>query len=211
MRILAHRGYWLNSEERNSSAALERALVAGFGIETDVRDSDGELVISHDMPKGGEMKAGDFLDLCLNYPGARPLALNIKADGMQSALKMLLDQKNIAESDYFVFDMSFPDGMNYLEAGLTAYTRISEYEPVSPLLSRMKGVWVDAFHADWFSERELRALLRQDKEICIVSPELHRRPHLPLWEKLKTWKLHGLPQVGLCTDLPIQAKDYFGD
>ncbi len=211
MRILAHRGYWLNTKEMNSSVAFERALELGFGIETDLRDANGKLVISHDMPKGGEMMVGDFLDLCIRYPEARPLALNVKADGMQSALKVLLGQRNIAETEYFVFDMSFPDGMNYLAAGLTAYTRFSEYESPPLHLSEMSGVWIDAFHGDWYGEEALRALLRQGKEICIVSSELHRRSHLPLWKNLKTWKLHILPQVKLCTDLPVQAEEFFGD
>jgi hypothetical protein len=211
MRILAHRGYWLSTEEKNTAVAFERALKSGFGIETDLRDADGELVISHDMPKGGEMKVGDFLDLCIRYPEARPLALNVKADGMQSALKALLGQRNISEAEYFVFDMSFPDGMNYLASGLTAYTRFSEYESPPLLLSEMSGVWIDAFHGDWYGEEALRTLLGQGKEICIVSPELHRRPHLPLWKNLKMWRLHILPKVKLCTDFPMQAREFFGD
>ena len=48
--ILAHRGLWFCEEEKNSSNALFKALDLGFGIETDVRDLCGELIISHDPP-----------------------------------------------------------------------------------------------------------------------------------------------------------------
>jgi len=49
--ILAHRGAWTVPKERNSAEALKRALKSGFGIETDLRDLDGTVVISHDPPK----------------------------------------------------------------------------------------------------------------------------------------------------------------
>jgi glycerophosphoryl diester phosphodiesterase len=49
-RILAHRGYWLEPGEKNSLSAFRRAFEGGFGIETDIRDLDGELVVSHDPP-----------------------------------------------------------------------------------------------------------------------------------------------------------------
>ena len=62
MIILAHRGVWQNPVEKNSAAALRRALENGFGVETDIRDLDGQLVISHDPPRAGAMRLADFLD-----------------------------------------------------------------------------------------------------------------------------------------------------
>ncbi len=47
MELLAHRGYWSNGIPGNSPEALKRALECGYGIESDVRDYDGTLVISH--------------------------------------------------------------------------------------------------------------------------------------------------------------------
>jgi len=211
MDILAHRGYWLKPEEKNSVIAFERALKHGFGIETDLRDAGGEIVISHDVPSGGEMNLKDFLGMCVSYPIGRPLALNIKSDGLQHLLKQNLERMGIAESEYFVFDMSFPDALGYITLGLPAYTRISEYEASPLLLSKMNGVWVDAFHSEWYVEQDLSALLKQSKQICIVSPELHRRPHMPLWVNLKKWKMHISHQVGLCTDFPKLARQFFYD
>ena len=81
--ILAHRGYWRDPKNRNALSALRAALEAGFGIETDIRDALGELVISHDPPRSKDaVKFECFLDLVLATKSAGRIALNIKADGL---------------------------------------------------------------------------------------------------------------------------------
>ena len=50
MKILSHRGYWKTAEEKNTATAMHRSFSLGFGTETDVRDYNGKLVISHDIP-----------------------------------------------------------------------------------------------------------------------------------------------------------------
>ena len=49
--VLAHRGIFNCEKEKNSQRALSMALVNGFGIETDIRDLGGRIVISHDPPE----------------------------------------------------------------------------------------------------------------------------------------------------------------
>ncbi len=44
MKVLAHRGHWLTRPDMNSMAAFERAWAGGYGIETDLRDLDGEAL-----------------------------------------------------------------------------------------------------------------------------------------------------------------------
>ena len=61
MQILAHRGRWRSPSEKNSEGAFRAALSAGYGIETDIRDFDGRLVISHDPARADAMD----LDLSL--------------------------------------------------------------------------------------------------------------------------------------------------
>ena len=46
IKILAHRGFWKEETEKNTKIAFERAFNSGFGIETDLRDIKGEIVIS---------------------------------------------------------------------------------------------------------------------------------------------------------------------
>ena len=43
MKLLAHRGHWLERAETNSFHAFERAWSNGYGIETDLRDLDGAV------------------------------------------------------------------------------------------------------------------------------------------------------------------------
>ena len=59
--ILAHRGFWTEPAEKNSREALERAFREGFGIETDIRDRNGALVVSHDPPVGDGLMSFDEL------------------------------------------------------------------------------------------------------------------------------------------------------
>jgi glycerophosphoryl diester phosphodiesterase len=49
LKIISHRGFWITPSEQNTEVAFIRALECGFGIETDIRDVSGDLVISHDM------------------------------------------------------------------------------------------------------------------------------------------------------------------
>lgn len=207
MQISAHRGHWLDAADKNSMAAFERALQGGFGIETDLRDAGGAVVIAHDLPRGGEATLDDFLALCARYPQARPLALNIKADGQQALVQQALQRHGIAGA--FVFDMAVPDALGYLRAGLCTYTRASEYETVPSFLAQADGVWLDGFHGVWWGRAELDGWLAQGKQVSIVSPELHGRPHLALWQQLRDWGVQHDARVSLCTDYPQIAKDYF--
>ena len=119
MIILAHRGLWETPVDKNTRAALRRALAEGFGIETDIRDFDGRLVISHDPPRAEAMHLDDFLDDYVQSGGLGLLALNIKADGLQPALAEALADRRIGPDRYFVFDMAVPDALgstaNYLK------------------------------------------------------------------------------------------------
>jgi hypothetical protein len=207
MKIVAHRGHWTAVPDKNSRAAFERALRGGYGIETDLRDALGGIVISHDMPAGDEMRLDAFLALCAQYPAARPLALNIKSDGLQAQLKAALAAHGIEQA--YVFDMAVPDALGYLAQGVPAYTRCSEYEPVPSFLEQAAGIWLDAFHGEWYAPALIQDWLAQGKQVCIVSPELHRRPHAALWQTLRDAGLHRHPGLGLCTDFPDQAKEFF--
>lgn len=209
MKIVAHRGYWLQDQEKNTPAAFERALAGGFGIETDLRDAGRAVVIAHDMPGGSEMTLDSFLTLCARYPDARPLALNIKADGLQAPVAAALAAHGTTEA--FVFDMAVPDALGYLQRGLTTYTRHSEYETVPSFIERAAGVWLDAFHGEWYQPADIMHWLAQGKQVCIVSPELHRRPHLALWQRLRDAGLQRHDALSLCTDFPQAAKDFFRD
>jgi glycerophosphoryl diester phosphodiesterase len=157
MNIIAHRGYWLTSSEKNTSVAFGRALDHGFGIETDFRDLNGKLVVSHDVPLDDAMKVVEFIDLFKKKPVLAPIALNIKSDGLYSLVKKLISDSGML--NYFVFDMSVPDTRGYLVERIPVFTRMSEYETAPVFLDQSSGVWLDAFESKWYGEEVLQKLL----------------------------------------------------
>ena len=84
MIILAHRGYWKKAVEKNTEKALKKAFEKGYGIESDIRDYDQKLVISHDPANSSNMPAEALFEELLKYDNKLCFALNIKADGLGS-------------------------------------------------------------------------------------------------------------------------------
>lgn len=209
MKILSHRGWWENRAEHNTLAAIERSFRAGFGIETDVRDAGGQLVISHDLPDASAYAVSRLLKMHREFPQLT-LALNVKSDGLQVKLRELLDEYGV--QNYFVFDMSIPDTLGYRKQGFVYYTRQSEYEPEPALYAEAAGVWIDIFENEWPDRATLEGHLTRGKQICLVSPELHRREHLAYWNKIKTITDSLKPNpnaISLCTDFPADADAFF--
>jgi glycerophosphoryl diester phosphodiesterase len=210
LRILSHRGYWKNAEEKNTELAFKRSFALGYGTETDIRDYKGELVISHDMPDGTEIHCDAFLALVaeeFTLQGVPlTLALNIKADGLAPALKKLLDRQPPG-LDSFAFDMSVPDMRNYIEAGVPVFARMSEVEKQPVWLELAAGVWLDSFYGEWYDNSVIESLLANGKRVCLVSPELHKRSRTSLWERIKP--LAKEKALMLCTDFPEDATRFF--
>jgi glycerophosphoryl diester phosphodiesterase len=209
MKILAHRGLWHQPEERNRPESLRSALSKGFGLETDVRDSAGKLVVCHDPVTAEVQFLSELLTDYQSLASEAPLAINIKADGLGSMIQTLLDK--FAVESYFCFDMSIPETLQYRRRGLRFFTRESEYEQCPALYTDAAGVWMDMFHSDWILSDQIHRHLDAHKEVAIVSPELHGRPHLAFWGRLRESNLAGRPGIMLCTDFPESAQHYFND
>lgn len=207
MEILAHRGAWNYPGEKNSAEALLAALELGFGIETDIRDHNGSLVIAHDVPEDPALKFSDFVESYLSLPRKPMLALNIKADGLTDLLSQALTE--VDSKHYFFFDMSIPDTLAYLHNKLPVYVRLSELESESPLLPDAQGIWLDELTGPWLTADTLLSLTRHNKPICIVSPELHGRDHMTHWPMIREVLGNQQGRWLLCTDLPQEAKEYF--
>lgn len=199
---------WRQREEGNSLAALEAALDHGFGFETDIRDRGGEVVISHDSPDGAAPQLAEiFAQYRRREADGLTMALNVKADGLQTAVADLLERFGVR--NYFVFDMSVPDHLRWLALGIRTFTRQSEVEPSPPLYERSSGVWMDCFHGEWMTPTLIAQHLRAGKEVCLVSPELHGRLHEPMWDMMRQSGLHQDERLMLCTDLSDSARSYF--
>jgi hypothetical protein len=204
MKIIAHRGFWKTESEKNTMTALRRAVESGYGFETDFRDCAGEILISHNPPKGDEITADAVFQMYRELRADYPLALNIKADGLQEGMKKLLKKYEI--ENYFMFDMSVCDTVLYVEQGLTIASRSSEFEPYMPFYKDSKVVWVDYFDGRTNILEEVSKYMAEGKIPCIVSPELHKLPYEEMWKMLKE-NVQG--DYFLCTDYPDKAKEYF--
>ena len=210
MGIIAHRGYWKRQEEKNSLPAFKRAFRSGFGVETDVRDYGGELVISHNIADAGSVSCDAFFDLYRSCGNDALLALNVKADGVQGLLKTKLEKYEI--KNYFVFDMSVPEMVVYRHEKINFFTRRSDIENECVLYHDAVGVWNDAFFDDMretvnCAERDLNC----GKWSVIVSPELHGREKSGVWDAIKRKGIYRREGFWLCTDYPDEARQVFGE
>lgn len=232
MKILEHRAGWLDHVSLkpinlpNSLEALSLSLSRLNGIETDIRDQNKRLVISHDLPGENSLMLEDFFSLYNRAESHVMLALNIKCDGISLLLSELIDRYQI--KSYFTFDTSIPETIKYCRAGLNFFLRYSDYEQspkiYAPILySKCSGVIIDQFNyeSSFVIEYDfLASLLDDNKFICIMSPELHLKnaskdSHLAIWSQYK--KLfcllidqgYCIDRVFLCTDYPVRAEIYF--
>jgi glycerophosphoryl diester phosphodiesterase len=202
MQILSHRGIWTKTAEKNTATAFARSFHLGFGTETDLRDIAGQLVIAHDPPETSALAAELLFGIYHGIAVDIPLALNIKADGLQRLLLPLLSQYAI--SHYFVFDMSVPDALGWLKAGAPVFTRHSEIEERPAYYDRAAGIWLDGFYGEWWTNDIVSRHLDAGKRVCVVSPDLHGRDPRPAWDNLAA-AFRCDPRVMLCTDRPQEA------
>lgn len=207
MEIISHRGLWYTAAEKNTTEAFENSFSKKFGTETDIRDYKGELVISHDIADESCISVARFLEIYNSNQCKGSLALNIKADGLQDKLNTLLT--SFAVENYFVFDMSVPDTIQYKNKNITYFSRCSEYEQQISLYETAKGIWLDAFEGIWYDGELIRNFIADGKKVALVSPELHKREPETLWDLLKSENLHTHPDIILCTDLPEAAELFF--
>jgi glycerophosphoryl diester phosphodiesterase len=188
--ILCHRGWWNVPSEQNTLIAFERAFEAGLGVELDIRDSNGKLVVSHDpVSRNTEtLLFAEVLELSDHYKKPT-IAINVKADGLIPMIKAVVDTNNIGSS--FFFDMSTPESVRYLEAGFPLAKRLSEVERS---VEDGSTYWLDSLAGDWWLETPLEKF---SKTKCyLASPELHGRDHKAVWKAV-----HNLDFIqGICTD-----------
>jgi hypothetical protein len=193
--IYCHRGYWTTSAEQNSLKALSDASANGFGIETDLRDSAGKLVITHDAFSSSALDPSE-----INLIDT-PIALNIKCDGLlRKGLEEII--RLVQDPGSFVFDGSIPEMLQYKRAGVKHALRLSEYE--QELSWQTNHIWLDAFQYDWWLEDNTLQRLSENNFVVVVSPELHSREYLNVWDVVAAEISGCNPNVAICTDKPTE-------
>lgn len=165
MDIIAHRGIWNKSADKNSIEAFKLSFNEKFGIETDLRDYQGSIVISHDpvINEKNILFFEDLLKLYKNSKSKNVLALNIKCDGIISEAETMLNKYKI--KNYFFFDMTIPEFINASRKNIKKiFCRNSEYESFEKLLNLTKGVWLDSFNGKHQNLKNLILYLSSKKK-----------------------------------------------
>lgn len=200
-RLIAHRGLWQAHgrvlAEKNSSAAFELAVRAGFGIELDVRDRLGELVISHDPA----LDTAEKFEIAEFYGLAGPLAVNIKSDGLGPVFRSQWGDSS--SLNLFFFDLSTPELVQFQKLGLPTCERLSNKSELPS--EDADWIWVDSFGSNWNFENceEILGTYSYAK-LVFVSPELHGRQFTQSqFEKFVQLFLSS-SRVYLCTDTPVE-------
>ncbi len=205
MQIICHRGIWNTDKEKNSWVALKRAIDMGLGFETDIRDFNGKLYISHDPIKlfSQKLSLRKLFKYCQKHGYKGKMALNIKSDGIIEQCTKLLKQYKL--SNFFFFDMSIPE--LYKNRDNNVYVGVSELSDGIVGIDA-KGCWLDSFfNEDRINRDTLDKLTSKFKDIVIVSSELHRREYSNFWKMLKKSNLND--NYYLCTDKPEEAIKFF--
>ena len=203
-RILAHRGLWSKKSDQNTLGALVKALAEGFGLETDLRDYNSKIVISHDIPQELPLTLTDLLTSIggINISPAQVFGWNIKADGLANELRA-----TALPGESFFFDMSFPQELQFRKVNMPVAKRISEYEKFN-VLDVCDRIWLDAFESDWYlDDLDFLLPLIHKARVTIVSSELHGREMSRAWD---FFKKYADPDNGLsiCTDHPHELLRY---
>ena len=211
MEILSHRGLWKINSEGNTFNSVKESIDNSFGFEVDVRSFNNDLIVCHD-PLMQTDKAFHFREILNYYRKVNSdvtIAINIKEDGLSLLVKSVLENFNIKK--YFVFDMSVPDTISYANSGIKYFTRQSEYEISPSLYDKADGIWLDEFKKHWITDEILISHLDNNKKVCIVSPELHKREFKLEWEQYKKLSLldEKAKNIMLCTDHPFEAEASF--
>jgi len=172
-----------------------------FGVEIDLRDDHktGQLILAHDPFLGGEY----FEDYLKDYQH-NTLILNIKSERIEIDCLKLLEKYNI--SNYFFLDSSFP--MIYLlnkeYKNNNNACRFSEYEHINNYLYNKefyKYLWIDCFSKFPLNKEKYELIKKENKRICIVSPELQKQP-----EKIEIYRNY-IMENNIIPDM-ICCKDY---
>lgn len=132
--IICHRGWWSTPAEQNTLAAFARAFDAGLGVELDVRDFDGKLVVSHDPPVAQKYADHGLLwfDEVLDLLAGRdlPLAVNVKSCG----LAPLFAKVEPKPPRWFFFDVAPGDEESYPRHKLELFVR-EHWDTANPVLT----------------------------------------------------------------------------
>jgi hypothetical protein len=143
---------------------------AADGIEFDIRDTGGDIVVQHDPFLGGQLFT-DFLKFC---PSNKFYIVNVKSEGIERRAIADLEAHGIMQ--FFLLDCSIPMMVRLGKEGERRLAvRFSEYESlatVGVMASFVSWVWVDVFTQLPLTNTIETSIRNHGLKLCLVSPEL---------------------------------------
>ena len=146
-------------------------LEKGFGIEIDIRDEKGNLVLGHDPLNTNYQDLTSFL----KYVNGRSIIANIKSERIEEPFINLL-KKFSPSSNYFFLDSSFSMLVNKGKF-LNFASRFSEYESIQTSISLInknliKWIWIDTFSCFPVNHNNIDIINSLQVRKCLTSPDL---------------------------------------
>jgi len=174
-----------------------KCLPSWYGVEIDLRDYNGRLILQHEPFKDGD----DFEEYLRNYTHGT-MILNIKSERIEPNVRELINEYCITK--YFFLDCSFPMVHQLISEGEdNIAVRFSEYEKLDTIMTlkgKIKWVWIDCFTKLPIDRDNYGLLKHAGFKLCLVSPELQRRAdEIPVYRKYLSEK--GIVFDAICTDL----------
>jgi len=182
--IIEHR---INTIEQLKRVPLNR------GVEIDIRDYKGELMLTHEP-----FDTGNALPEFLKSYQHKFIIFNVKSAGLESRILELTRENNI--NNFFFLDVENTCLVNFARKGMKkAAVRFSDFEPIEFAMSfagKLDWVWVDCFER--IPDKKDFERLSQYFKVCLVSPEMQKHPK----EWITNFRKQGIPIDAVCTDLP---------
>ncbi len=220
--LLAHRANLHGPEpaRENSLERCARALELAFGLETDLRrDPEGRFYIAHDPgPRHAENDFDAFAKLFRRWP-ENVIAMNVKELGYEQELIELHASGALGgHAFYFDFELLEPATPGQAQLKLRALeggaatplaARLSDRgEPLARCLAiPAEVVWADEFDSLWLTPEHVQAVHAAGRKFFAISPELHgfsESQRRRRWSEFQAWGIDGL-----CTDFPVEAREFF--
>lgn len=166
--LISHRINFLNSQ-----SAADVFSVAD-GIEFDIRDSNGQLIVQHDAFQEGQ-PFSEFLPFC---PPNKFYIVNVKAEGIEELAIEMLTNHGIYH--FFLLDCGMPSIIRLGRKGERRLAvRFSEYESFETVVAvapYVSWIWVDVFTRLPITQILVERARTLGLRICLVSPELQGQP-----------------------------------
>lgn len=169
--FISHRVNFLNSEIAN------KVFSESDGIEFDIRDVGGMIVVTHD-PYAFLQSAQPFETFLAFCPADKFYIVNVKCEGVAERAIHLLEARGIRQ--FFILDCGIPELVKLAVRGgeRRFAVRFSEYESlasVEALAPYVDWVWVDCFTRLPLTYDTYWALRWMNLRLCLVSPDLQGR------------------------------------